>query len=100
MPKRNPKIILPNQLFVGRRNSAGVELSDPLVREPLLVRLKALESRTWTAKPGIGKGDGRPIVSPHNHRVTVGTTFEATAAEVDKMVRAANAAQVEWDSLG
>ena len=100
-PKRNPKIILPRDLFgTQRRNSAGVDLSDPLVREPLLERLKALEARSWTAKPGIGKGEGRAIVSPHDHRITVGTTFEATAAEVDRMVRAGHAAHVEWDSLG
>ncbi|HYX47117.1 MAG TPA: bifunctional proline dehydrogenase/L-glutamate gamma-semialdehyde dehydrogenase PutA [Sphingomicrobium sp.] len=100
-PKRNPKIILPPDLFgKQRRNSAGVDLSDPLVREPLLERLKALESRTWTAKPGIGKGEARPIVSPHDHRITVGTTFEATADEVDRMVRAGHAAQVAWDALG
>jgi RHH-type transcriptional regulator, proline utilization regulon repressor / proline dehydrogenase / delta 1-pyrroline-5-carboxylate dehydrogenase len=100
-PKRNPKIVLPTDLFgAGRRNSAGVDLSDPLVREPLMERLKALEARNWTAKPGLGKGEGRPIVSPHDHRITVGTTFEATADEVDRMVRAAHAAQVEWDSLG
>jgi len=100
-PKRNPKIVLPTELFgAQRRNSAGVDLSDPLVREPLLDRLKALESRTWTAKPGRGKGEPRSIVSPHDHRVTVGTTFEATAADVDLMVRAGHAAQVDWDSLG
>src|SRR5205809_429103 len=84
-PKRNPKIILPNELFgAQRRNSEGVDLSDPLVREPLLERLKTLEGRSWTAKPGIGKGVGRAIVAPHDHRITVGTTFEATAAEVDR----------------
>jgi len=100
-PKRNPKIILPNELFgAQRRNSAGVDLSDPLVREPLLERLKALDTRSWTAKPGIGKGEARPIVSPHDHRTTVGTTFEATADEVDRMVRAGHAAQVAWDALG
>ena len=100
-PKRNPKIVLPTDLFGSqRRNSAGVDLSDPLVREPLMKRLKALESRTWAAKPGIGKGEGRAIVSPHDHRITVGTTYEATADEVDRMVQAAHAAQVEWDSLG
>src|SRR4051812_21942567 len=82
-PKRNPKIVLPRELFGNaRRNSAGVDLSDPLVREPLLERLKKLESRSWTAKPGIGKGKGRAIVSPHDNRMTVGTTFEATADEV------------------
>jgi len=100
-PKRNPKIILPPDLFgAQRRNSAGVDLSDPLVREPLLERLKALEDRSWTAKPGLGKGVGRAIVSPHDHRITVGTTFEATAEEVDRMVRAAHAAQVGWDAIG
>ena len=100
-PKRNPKILLPSDLFgAARRNSAGVDLSDPLVREPLLQRLKALEARSWTAKPGVGKGEGRPIVSPHDHRITVGTTFEATADEVDRMVRAGHAAQVAWDALG
>jgi len=100
-PKRNPKIALPTDLFgSARRNSAGVDLSDPLVREPLLERLKKLEDRTWTAKPGLGKGEARPIVSPHDHRITVGTTFEATADEVDRMVRAGHAAQVGWDALG
>ena len=100
-PKRNPKIILPRDVFgAQRRNSAGVDLSDPLVREPLLERLKALEARSWVAKPGIGKGEGRSIVSPHDHGITVGTTFEATAAEVDRMVRAAHAAQVGWDMRG
>jgi RHH-type proline utilization regulon transcriptional repressor/proline dehydrogenase/delta 1-pyrroline-5-carboxylate dehydrogenase len=100
-PKRNPRIVLPRDLCgAERRNSAGVDLSDPLVREPLLERLQALESRGWTAKPGIGTGVGRPIVSPHDHRIKVGTTFEATAADVDRMVRAAHAAQISWDSRG
>ena len=94
-PKRNPEDHpAARSLRRARRNSAGVDLSDPLVREPLLERLKALESRSWTAKPGLGKGEARPIVSPHDHRITVGTTFEATAAEVDRMVRAGHAAQV------
>jgi RHH-type proline utilization regulon transcriptional repressor/proline dehydrogenase/delta 1-pyrroline-5-carboxylate dehydrogenase len=100
-PKRNPKIILPRDVFgTERHNSAGVDLSDPLVREPLLERLKALEARSWIAKPGLGKGEGRPIVSPHDHRITVGTTFETTAAEVDRMASAGHSAQVGWDALG
>ena len=100
-PKRNPRIILPRDIFGReRRNSAGVDLSDPLVREPLLERLRGLESRSWTAKPTVGKGQARPIVSPQDQRITVGTVFEATAAEVDRMVRAGKAAQQDWDALG
>jgi RHH-type proline utilization regulon transcriptional repressor/proline dehydrogenase/delta 1-pyrroline-5-carboxylate dehydrogenase len=99
--KRNPKIVVPREIFgSARRNSAGVDLSDPLVREPLLERLKALESRDWTAKPTLGKGEGRAIASPGDRRITVGTTFEASAAEVDRMVRAGHSAQVAWDALG
>ena len=100
-PKRNPKIILPLEIFgSSRRNSAGVDLSDPLVREPLLDRLKALESRSWTAKPALGKGKGRAVTSPYDRRLKVGTVFEASAKDVDLMVRAGHAAQADWDALG
>src|SRR3954447_17169996 len=100
-PKPNRKIVPPRDVFgPNRRNSAGVDLSDPLVREPLLERLQALESRSWNAKPTLGKGEGRAITSPHDQRVTVGTVFEASAAEVDQMVHAGHAAQQDWDALG
>jgi RHH-type proline utilization regulon transcriptional repressor/proline dehydrogenase/delta 1-pyrroline-5-carboxylate dehydrogenase len=100
-PKRNPKIILPRDIFGSqRRNSAGVDLSDPLVREPLLERLQELEGRRWTAKPTIGKGKARTVTSPHDHRIEVGTVHEATAEEVERIVRAGHAAQARWDALG
>jgi RHH-type proline utilization regulon transcriptional repressor/proline dehydrogenase/delta 1-pyrroline-5-carboxylate dehydrogenase len=100
-PKRNPKIILPQDVFGPQRhNSAGCDLSDPLVREPLLERLRKLESRSWTAKPTVGKGKARAVTSPHNRDIEVGTVFEASAEEVDRMVRAGHAAQQDWDALG
>jgi len=100
-PKRNPLIPLPQDIFgPERRNSAGIDLSDPLVREPLLERLKALETKEWTAKPTLGRGKAKPVTSPSDRRVTVGTVHEATAAEVDRMVKAGHAAQKDWDALG
>ncbi len=100
-PKRNPAIPLPNAIFgEARRNSAGVDLSDPLVREPLLDRLAKLEERNWTALPGIGKGKARAVTSPFDRRITVGTVHEASEGDVDKMARAAHAAQPSWDALG
>jgi RHH-type proline utilization regulon transcriptional repressor/proline dehydrogenase/delta 1-pyrroline-5-carboxylate dehydrogenase len=99
-PKRNPKIIVPRDVFgAARRNSAGLDLSDPLVREPILARLKKLESRSWTAKSTLGKGKARAITSPHDRRIIVGTVHEASAAEVDRMVRAGHDAQLGWDAL-
>jgi RHH-type transcriptional regulator, proline utilization regulon repressor / proline dehydrogenase / delta 1-pyrroline-5-carboxylate dehydrogenase len=100
-PKRNPAIPLPNAIFgEARRNSAGVDLSDPLVRESLLGRLAELESRSWSAAPGIGKGKARPITAPYDRRIVVGTVREASESDVDRMVRAAHAAQPSWDALG
>ncbi len=97
-PRRNPRIGLPRDVFgAERHNSAGVDLSDPLVRGPMLERLGKLNSRRWHAgKPG----RGRAVVSPQNHRVSVGNVVEASAADVDRMVRAAHAAQQDWDALG
>ncbi|MDQ3077340.1 MAG: bifunctional proline dehydrogenase/L-glutamate gamma-semialdehyde dehydrogenase PutA, partial [Pseudomonadota bacterium] len=100
-PKRNPSIPLPNAIFGGRRNSAGVDLSDPLVRESLVEELRKLEKRDWTATPTLG-GGGKPapIVSPFDTSRRVGTIAEASAADVDRAVRAAATSQPEWDQLG
>ena len=100
-PRRNPKIILPRDVFGSkRRNSAGLDLSDALEREPVLDRLKSLEARAWSAKPTLGKGTGRAITSPQDRRIKVGTVFEASEEDVDRMIRAGHAAQVDWDALG
>jgi RHH-type proline utilization regulon transcriptional repressor/proline dehydrogenase/delta 1-pyrroline-5-carboxylate dehydrogenase len=100
-PKRNPAIALPRDIFgVARHNSAGVDLSDPLVREPLLERLARLESREWFAQPAIGTGTKRPIVSPHDRRIMVGAVHDASAANVAAMAAAGHAAQPAWDALG
>ena len=59
-PKRNPEDHpSARRLRRERHNSAGVDLSDPLVREPLLERLKALESRSWAARPAHREGRGQ-----------------------------------------
>ncbi|MGH6659121.1 MAG: bifunctional proline dehydrogenase/L-glutamate gamma-semialdehyde dehydrogenase PutA [Sphingomicrobium sp.] len=100
-PKRNPAIVLPGKIFgAKRRNSSGTDLSDPLVREPLLERLAKLAAREWTAAPSLGRGKMRAVTSPHDRRIKVGTVAEASAAEVDRMVRAAHAAQQGWDAIG
>ena len=81
-PKRNPAIPLPANIYPNRRNSAGIDLADPLVRESLLAELERLEGREWVAVPtalvqrellplreGVGAGDpektGLSMDSPH-----------------------------------
>jgi RHH-type proline utilization regulon transcriptional repressor/proline dehydrogenase/delta 1-pyrroline-5-carboxylate dehydrogenase len=101
-PKRNPAIPLPNAIFgTGRQNSAGVDLSDPLVREPLLAKLKKLDGKRWLAAPtGGGKGEKAAIVSPTDTSRTVGEVTWATEKDADRIVRSGLAAQIEWDKLG
>ena len=101
-PKRNPASPLPNAIFgKGRLNSAGVDLSDPLIRDPLMKQLAKLESKHWSAVPtGGGKGDKLSILSPFDTSRVVGDVTYANEADVDRMVRAGLAAQIEWDKLG
>jgi RHH-type proline utilization regulon transcriptional repressor/proline dehydrogenase/delta 1-pyrroline-5-carboxylate dehydrogenase len=100
-PKLNPAIALPRMIFgEARRNSAGVDLADPLVREPLLDRLRTLETRSWTAAPRGANAQARPVYSPHDRRIQVGTVLDAGEADVDWMVRAGSEAQQDWDALG
>ena len=103
-PKRNPAIPLPGDIFAGRRNSKGVDLADPLVREPLLAELADLAGEDdWDAAPTIENKRGSasvPINSPYDSARQVGTVRAAAAAEVDEMIARAAAFQPEWDGLG
>ncbi len=100
-PRRNPAIPLPAAIFGKRKNSAGVDLSDPLVREPLLDALAALESRQWTAEPTFGgTGTVVNVTSPHDPSRIVGTRRDATPAEVEDAFTRAAAIQPGWDTLG
>jgi RHH-type transcriptional regulator, proline utilization regulon repressor / proline dehydrogenase / delta 1-pyrroline-5-carboxylate dehydrogenase len=101
-PRRNPAIPLPAAIFGERRNSAGIDLSDPLIREPLTMRLHALESSFWTAMPSfpLGLGAEQPIASPHDRAHQVGTVRAATPGEVDHAFAKAAAIQPGWDALG
>jgi RHH-type proline utilization regulon transcriptional repressor/proline dehydrogenase/delta 1-pyrroline-5-carboxylate dehydrogenase len=102
-PRRNPAIPLPTSLFADRRNSAGIDLSDPLVREPLLERLKLLEGVHWRAEPtfpGAAPGETAAVTSPHDPAAIIGTRRDATPAEVDAAFIRAAAIQPGWDGLG
>jgi RHH-type proline utilization regulon transcriptional repressor/proline dehydrogenase/delta 1-pyrroline-5-carboxylate dehydrogenase len=102
-PRRNPAIPLPTDIFANRRNSAGIDLSDPLVREPLIERLRKLENVHWRAEPtfpGDRPGEIAPITMPHDLSHVVGTRRDATAEEVEAAFARAVKIQPGWDSLG
>ena len=99
-PKRNPAIPLPGDIYPDRRNSMGIDLSDPLVREPLQQRLRELDARDWTAGGSVEAGKGVPIASPQDHVEVVGEMIPASASVVEAAIFRAVAAQQRWDALG
>jgi RHH-type proline utilization regulon transcriptional repressor/proline dehydrogenase/delta 1-pyrroline-5-carboxylate dehydrogenase len=102
-PRRNPAIPLPGAIFGSRQNSAGIDLSDPIVREPLIARLQALASVQWRAEPTFPAavaGEIAPITAPHDLSHVVGTRRDATAEEVEAAFTRAAAIQPGWDALG
>ena len=105
-PYRNPAIPLPTDIFGTRRNSAGVDLADPLVRGPLLARLAELESAHWHAEPthcdhgSDIEAEVAPITKPHDLTVEVGTRRDALPQEITHAIGAAAAIQPGWNALG
>ncbi|MDN3646586.1 bifunctional proline dehydrogenase/L-glutamate gamma-semialdehyde dehydrogenase PutA [Pontixanthobacter aestiaquae] len=105
-PKRNPSIPLPTDIFPGRVNSAGVDLSDPLVREPLMQRIAALEEKHWHAEPTFCSEDPgfeaeiAPINKPQDLTSEVGTRRDSLPEEIELAIAKANAIQPGWNALG
>ncbi len=104
--KANPLIPPPPNLFLPeRRNSLGLPLFEPAVREPLLKAMGEALANPATAAPivsgeEIGESEPEWITSPHDPRLVVGTVRSADSAAIDKALDAAKAASESWDRLG
>jgi RHH-type proline utilization regulon transcriptional repressor/proline dehydrogenase/delta 1-pyrroline-5-carboxylate dehydrogenase len=89
-----------------RRNSAGLALDQPEVREALLADIgRALES-PLAAVPLIdgeaeaAAGDGAAVLSPHDRHQRIGTAHAADADEIERAIAGAEQAAHAWDRLG
>jgi RHH-type proline utilization regulon transcriptional repressor/proline dehydrogenase/delta 1-pyrroline-5-carboxylate dehydrogenase len=104
-PIPNPKIPLPGKLYAPvRRNSAGLDLNDPLVVVPLGRALAAAAQQTPIARPIVGgkEGDGnaKPITSPANRDEIVGHVLDADETTIERALGLSASAQPEWDEAG
>ncbi|MXO91694.1 bifunctional proline dehydrogenase/L-glutamate gamma-semialdehyde dehydrogenase PutA [Pontixanthobacter aquaemixtae] len=102
-PKRNPAIPLPADIFPDRTNSAGIDLSDPLVREPLMGRLEKLASVSWHAEPTFPsemEAEIAPITKPQDLTSEVGTRRDSLQEEVEEAIGRAEAIQPGWNAMG
>jgi len=98
----HPAIPLPRDLFVPeRRNSAGVDLSDPQKLAPLGQDMAAAIRHGWRAGPIVGgqQMDGalRPVLDPADRRREVGQIAWSTPDQVESAVARATRAARDWN---
>ncbi|WP_135466312.1 bifunctional proline dehydrogenase/L-glutamate gamma-semialdehyde dehydrogenase PutA [Crenalkalicoccus roseus] len=98
-PPRHPRIPLPRDLFPDRRNSAGLDLADPVVREATLRAVRAAAGQA-SGDPALRGGALREVRSPADRALLVGTVWEAGDADVVAALDAASAAWRGWDARG
>ncbi|SDK12301.1 bifunctional proline dehydrogenase/L-glutamate gamma-semialdehyde dehydrogenase PutA [Microbulbifer yueqingensis] len=106
-PYRHPQIPVPEDILLGgeplpRKNSHGMELTDPLAVEPLLESVEKMRGKQFKGGPIINGAMGKvdePVYNPATGEV-VGHTANADKHQIDTAYRTATEAQVAWDRLG
>ncbi len=98
----HPKIPAPADLFGSRRNSCGIDLSDPVALADLAAGMTAADHDRWQAAPWVGgevlAGAARAVWCPADRTRRVGEVLEATAAQATAaLARAAEFAPV-WNA--
>ncbi len=101
----HPRIVLPEAIFAGRRNSAGHAIWDDATREAMIMGINAALTQPREAAAFVdgkmqGQGPSRQITSPQDRRHTLGQVREADDAAVAKAMVSARAAQFDWDQVG
>ncbi len=96
----HPRIPLPCDLFQPERlNSAGLDMTDPAVLEPLAEAMA--RAGPWTAQPIVGgrarEGTARATVNPANLDQNVGSVVDATETDVEDALARAHRAAIGWD---
>ena len=100
----HPRLPNPVALYANRRNSIGVDVGNPLALDAVRSRLSSASSSDHTAGPIInGKlapGRRQAVRNPADHRDPVGSSRDATPAEIVQAFDASRAAQADWNAQG
>ncbi|KMS50832.1 bifunctional proline dehydrogenase/pyrroline-5-carboxylate dehydrogenase [Novosphingobium barchaimii LL02] len=91
---RHDLIALPADLYAGRANSAGIDLTDEIALDVLSKELEASARAEWRALPEGVDGLGLPVRNPADHGDIVGTVIEV--APDDAAAAVARSAASAW----
>jgi RHH-type proline utilization regulon transcriptional repressor/proline dehydrogenase/delta 1-pyrroline-5-carboxylate dehydrogenase len=100
----HPRLPVPTALYADRRNSLGIDLGNPQVLEELRNGVASWRSSDHTAGPIVNgasvRGEMHGVTNPADRRDRVGSSRNASPAEIVKAFDACGAAQRDWDGLG
>lgn len=88
----NISIPLPDAVFGARRNSAGLDLTDPVAFGALETAREAFRRNQWLATPlplGDASAGTTPVINPADPTDIVGQVIAASAADVQAAITAA-----------
>ena len=97
------QIKLPSDLYGGRRNSAGLDLTNEASLAMLSEALKQSAAIGWTAAPQLGsqtlRGESRSVLNPGDHRDAVGSVIETAEDDARRAVHIALAEGAKWSAV-
>jgi len=101
---RHARIPKPADIYGDRRNSAGIDLSSPAERGALVAALTRYAKAKYDGAAILAgkplKGKSVPVASPADASDNVGSTVEASPADMEAALLAAHTAQRGWDAFG
>jgi RHH-type proline utilization regulon transcriptional repressor/proline dehydrogenase/delta 1-pyrroline-5-carboxylate dehydrogenase len=100
--KPHPRIPLPRDLYLPRRNSPGLDLTDPPALAALREALAEALGRPWRAAPIVGgieqTGKASPAFDPSDLRRQIGTVAASQPADLERALDRARHAAPVWAS--
>jgi RHH-type proline utilization regulon transcriptional repressor/proline dehydrogenase/delta 1-pyrroline-5-carboxylate dehydrogenase len=104
----HPRLPVPAALYSDRRNSRGIDLGNPSTIDTLRREISSRRQTKPASMPAAGPlingvllpGASHPVTNPADRRVEVGSTRNATAAEIARAFDAGAEAQPAWNLKG
>jgi RHH-type proline utilization regulon transcriptional repressor/proline dehydrogenase/delta 1-pyrroline-5-carboxylate dehydrogenase len=101
--KPHPRIPLPTDIYQPqRRNSRGIDISEPTELLPLDADMRQALERDWRAAPMIAgesqKGVAQPILDPADRQRQVGSVVTAAPEQIEAAMAGAASAAPAWDA--
>ena len=100
-PRRHPRIPLPVNLLLGRRNSVGQDFADAESLTALGAAMDEAMRECWSGGPLVcgrsGGGTPRPVRDPADRERILGPVMDACAEDAERALAAAWTAAGDWE---